>query len=71
MRMINELERRWKEAVVVQFKVGLVSRHLPVETEENHLSQDRRSPGRDLNSGPPKCETGVVITRQRRSMNYA
>jgi hypothetical protein len=35
-RMIvnNELERKWKEAVVAQFKV--LSRHLPGGTKENH-----------------------------------
>jgi len=34
---------------------------LPGGTEENHknLSEDSRSPGRDLNSGPPEYETRV------------
>jgi hypothetical protein len=30
----NELERMWKEAVVVQFRA--LSRHFHEETEENH-----------------------------------
>jgi hypothetical protein len=39
--------------------------------EENHksLNQDSRSPGRDLNPGPPEHETGGLITRLRRSVN--
>jgi hypothetical protein len=32
------------------------------------LSQDSRSPGRDLNPGPPEYEAGVLTTRQRRSV---
>jgi hypothetical protein len=32
------------------------------------FSQDNRSPGRDLNPGPPKYEAEVLITRQRRSV---
>jgi hypothetical protein len=30
------------------------------------ISQDSRSPGRDLNPGPPKYEAGVLTTRHRR-----
>jgi hypothetical protein len=31
-----------------------------------NLSQDSRSPGRDLNPGPPEYEAGVLTTRPRR-----
>jgi hypothetical protein len=45
----NELEKDWKEAFMVLF------RNLPRGTEENHEKpQDSLSPGRELNSGPPK-----------------
>jgi hypothetical protein len=59
----NELERMWKEAVVAFLKV--LSRHLPGGTEENdeNLSQNCRSPGRDLSPGPPEYEAGVLTTR--------
>jgi hypothetical protein len=30
-----------------------------------NASQDRRSPGRDNNSGPPECERGVISTQSR------
>jgi hypothetical protein len=33
-----------------------------------HLSQDSRSPGRDLNPGPPEYEAGVLTTRSRHSV---
>jgi hypothetical protein len=41
-----------------------LSRNLP-GTDENHenLSNDSRSPGRDLNLGPPEYEAGVLTTR--------
>jgi hypothetical protein len=54
---------------VAQFKV--LCRHFPGGTEENHknLSQDRRSRGRDLNSGPPEYEAGVLNTWPRRSVS--
>jgi hypothetical protein len=32
-----------------------------------NLSQDSRSPGQDLDPGPPKYEAGVLTTRPRRS----
>jgi hypothetical protein len=34
-----------------------------------NLSQGSRSPGRDLNPGPPEYEAGVLTTRPRRSVN--
>jgi hypothetical protein len=37
------------------------------ETTKN-LSQDRRSPGRDLNPEPPEYEAEVLTTRSRRSV---
>jgi hypothetical protein len=33
-----------------------------VTLNAKHLSQDSRSPSRDLNPGPPKCEADVVLT---------
>jgi hypothetical protein len=33
-----------------------------------NLSQDRRSPGRDLNPGHHEHEVGALATRQRRSI---
>jgi hypothetical protein len=33
-----------------------------------NLSQDSRSPGRDLKPGPPEYEAGVLTTRPRRSV---
>jgi hypothetical protein len=48
----------WKEVVVAQFKVGLLSRHLPGETEEMYgiLSPDSRSPDQDLRPWHPEHE---------------
>jgi hypothetical protein len=36
----------------------VISWHLPGKAEENHenLNQDSRSPGRNLNTGPPEYE---------------
>jgi hypothetical protein len=61
--MYNELERAWKEAVVAYFNV--LSRQFPGETEENYenLSQNRRSPGRDLKLRLTEYEALVIITR--------
>jgi hypothetical protein len=59
----DALERMRKEAVVALFKV--LPRHLPGGTEEKQkITQDRRSPGRDLNPGPPEYETGVLATQR-------
>jgi hypothetical protein len=33
-----------------------------------NFSQDTRSPGRDLNPGPPEFEAGVLTTQARRSV---
>jgi hypothetical protein len=45
--MNNEFERKWKEAVVAQFKVP--SRHLSGGTEEKHENpQDSRSADRNF-----------------------
>jgi hypothetical protein len=68
-RLANyELERMWKKADVAQCKVLL--RYLPGGTEENHenLSQDNRSPGRDLGPGTPEYEAGVLTTLPRRTV---
>jgi hypothetical protein len=38
-------------------------------TTTKYLSQDsRRSPGRNLNPGPPECEVGMQTTRPRRQV---
>jgi hypothetical protein len=42
-------------------KFKIIFLHSPVGTEENHdLSQDSRSPGRDLKPGPLENEAGVL-----------
>jgi hypothetical protein len=52
---------------------GLILRnqfqHLPGRTGENNeqLSQDSLSPGRDLNPGPPQYDAGVLTSRPRRT----
>jgi hypothetical protein len=48
--------------------VKILSRHSPGETEENH-NQDSWSLGRDLNSGPPEYEAGVLTIRPQLSVN--
>jgi hypothetical protein len=53
----------WKEAVVVP--------HLPgglKKTTKNFIL-DSRSPGRDLNPGPPEHEAGVTMTRSQCSVH--
>jgi hypothetical protein len=52
-------ERIWKEVIIAEFEV--LSQHLPGRTKEYkyELSQDGRSPGRDLNPGPLKREAWV------------
>jgi hypothetical protein len=67
MKVSNELERMWKEAVVA-FKV--LSRQLPGETERNHETPVRIVGLRDeiCNPGPPEYEAGVLTTRPRRSV---
>jgi hypothetical protein len=59
---MHELQMIWQEVVVAYFNV--LSRNLPGGTEENNtLSQDSLSPGRDLNAGPPENEAGMPTTR--------
>lgn len=60
IRMINEMERMWKEVIMACFKE--LSQHLPERTEENHFSWYRWSLGSDLNPGPPKYEGRVLTT---------
>jgi hypothetical protein len=51
-RIINELERMWKEAVMAYLKT--LSWHSPAETEENHEKpQDSQCPSSDLNYSAP------------------
>jgi hypothetical protein len=53
---------------------GLILRYYPgirlegLRKTTKNLSKDSRSPGRDLNLGPPEYEAGVSITQQRRSI---
>jgi hypothetical protein len=51
-------KRSWPDSKVL-------FRHSPGESEEKDesLSQGSRSPGGDLNPGPPKYEAGVLTTR--------
>jgi hypothetical protein len=66
-RMNNELERVWKETVLAQFSA--LSQYSKGGTEKNtkNLSQDCRSPGRDLNKGPPEFEARMLTSRPQRS----
>jgi hypothetical protein len=50
----SECEGMWKEAME-QFS-----------WKENHknIGENNRSPGRDLNPGPPECEVGVRMLRK-------
>jgi hypothetical protein len=45
----------------------LLSRNFLGETKENHenLSQNSRSPGKNLNLGLPKQEAGMLTTQPR------
>jgi hypothetical protein len=56
----------WKEAALALFDAQY--HHLPGGARDNHenLSQDSRSPGRNLNPGSPGYETGVLPTRSQR-----
>jgi hypothetical protein len=51
-----ELERMWREAVVAGIFLEVL-----IKTK-NYLCQDSRSPGRDMNSGPPVYEAGMLNT---------
>jgi hypothetical protein len=60
--------------VALKFISGhtVLSRHLPEGTDENHktLSQDSRSPSRDLNPGPSEYEAGVPTTSGQSFKKY-
>jgi hypothetical protein len=57
----------WKKAVVAYFKV--LCRHLFEGTEGNeNFCQYNRSPGWDLNPGPPEYEAGMLTSRPGRSV---
>jgi hypothetical protein len=60
--MNNELERIWK-IVAAHFKI--LSQHLleGLRKTTNHLSHDTRSPGQNIDPGPPEYEAGVPTTR--------
>jgi hypothetical protein len=55
--------------------LGLILRYCPgillkgVRNITKHISQDTRSPGRDLNLGLPEYEVGVLTTQPRRSVH--
>jgi hypothetical protein len=54
----NELEMKWKEAVV---STGICLKGQRKTTR--NFSQDSRSPGRDLKLGPPGYEAGELTTQ--------
>jgi hypothetical protein len=64
--MNSEFESMLKEAVVAKFKV--IFRHWPEGTEEDHenLSQDSRSPDRELNPWSSEYEAVVLNSMLRR-----
>jgi hypothetical protein len=61
--MNDRLEGMWKEAIVVQFMAspGIWLEGLRKTTKI--ISQDSRSPGRDLNKVPSEYEAVVLATR--------
>jgi hypothetical protein len=64
--MNDEMERKWKEAVVAYFryKPGICLDGLRETTKT--LSQDSVSPGRYLNPRSPEYEAGLLTTLPRR-----
>jgi hypothetical protein len=66
---MDELERIRKEAVVAKFKV-LAQHFHGLRKTTKILSQDSRSPGRDLNAGPPEYEAEVLTTRSLRLVYF-
>jgi hypothetical protein len=42
-----------------------------LEVLKKNISQDNRSPGRDLNPGPPEYDAGMLTTKLRRSVSSA
>jgi hypothetical protein len=67
-RLINELERMYTEAIVVNFE--MLSQNFPGETEKKHEPQDSLSLGRDLNMIPPKYEAGSPAVRRCRFLEF-
>jgi hypothetical protein len=59
-----------KKAAVVYFNV--LSQHSPGGTEKNHenVSQDSRSPGRDLKLVTPGYKAGVLTNQPRCSVVF-
>jgi hypothetical protein len=52
----DELVRIWKEAVVaIRLEI--------LRKKTKYFRQDNRSWGRNMNSGPPRYEAGVLTTR--------
>jgi hypothetical protein len=63
MSVSNEFERMWKKRSWpnLRYYSGICLEGLRKTTK--NLSQDSRSPGRDLDPGPPEYEAGVLTTR--------
>jgi hypothetical protein len=67
--MINyEMEWIWKEAIMASFEVLSRICLEGLRKTTKNLSQDSRSPGRDLNPGPPEYKAGVLTTRAQHSI---
>jgi hypothetical protein len=67
--MNNELERMWKEAVVLQSKIP--SQNCPRRTEENQEKRQYTEPVTvpRFELGTSQKESGVLTTLSRRSVN--
>jgi hypothetical protein len=63
----NELERTWRAVICVMYYTSICLNGLKKATK--NLSQDSRSPDRDLNPEPVeyKVEVGLLLTRLRGS----
>jgi hypothetical protein len=63
--MNDELGKTWKEEIVSNLRLSSSICLEGLKKTTENLIQDCHSLGQDLNSGPPKYEAGVLITRQR------
>jgi hypothetical protein len=69
-RDADELEWIWKEAAVAYVLSSYPRIRLEgLRKTMKNLSQDSRSRGRDLNTGLPEYEAGVLTTRTQRSVS--
>jgi hypothetical protein len=63
----DELERMWKQAVIAEVSGTIPEFFLEsLRKTTLNLSQDSRSPVRDLISGPPKYEVELLTTLPQR-----